>query len=502
MKSKFALASVVFIGLTLLLKISGLLRDMVIAYFFGDSYEAGAYLAAFVIPNMFILFLVTGMKNALVPSYIQAFHKGQGRSHLGQVFKGTFLISLVIGVLGAALAPLYIPLLYSGFGPDATQIAIGVAAIYFISILFVGMNAVLEGYFDAENRYSLSTVSQIIVVLSLIAGAFLFAGQMGPYSLAFGYLAGTILSLLFKAVLVIPRKALNIRERLDLPEIKDFYGVLIPVGLTVAVGQINLMIDNIFASYFSSGAVTYVNYAKNLVHFPQAIFGVTIGTIIFPLISKAEVSRDRAMFKRGLENGLTTMFFILLPSVIGMMLLMPNLIQLLYERGAFDHAATMATSQVAYFYIGSVLFFSIQVVIDKGYYSLKKGHLILTVSGLAILLKLVLNYLFTMWIGYRGIPLSSSVMAVFYVGACFLILLRLIGGLNLKRIGLEYGKVILSVLIMAVIVLWFKSLLSSLGNFLFIIVIAVIGAIVYGLCALIFRIEAFAVVTAKFIQKE
>ncbi|HEU5140661.1 MAG TPA: murein biosynthesis integral membrane protein MurJ [Bacillales bacterium] len=501
MKSKLGLASLLFIGATLLLKISGLLRDMVIAYFFGDSYEAGAYLAAFVIPNMFILFMMTGMKNALVPSYIEAVQKERGRYHLGQVFKGTLLISLAVAVIGAGLAPQYIPLLYPDFGPEATEIAIGVAVLYFAAILFVGMNAVLEGYFDAENRFALSAVSQIIVVLSVIGGAFLFADQIGPYSLAAGYLVGTIISLLFKWILVAPKKAVALKGKLSWLEIKDFYIIFIPVGLTVAVGQINLMIDNIFASYFSGSVVTYINYAKNLVHFPQMIFGVTIGLIIFPFISKAMSNNDQPLFKRGIEQGLTTMFFILLPSVIGMMVLMPNIIQMLYERGAFDHQATLATSEVAYYYFGSVIFFSLHNVINKGFYSLKKGYIIMIVGGFAILLKLVLNYWFTEWIGYRGIPLSSSVMAFFYVGTCFVIFVRLVKGLDLGKIALEFGKVILAVMIMTAFIWWIRPYTSSFGNLIHILLAAVAGAVVYGICAFILRVEALSIILQKFVRK-
>lgn len=492
MASKVGFLSIVFIGLTFLLKVSGLIRDMVMAYFFGAGYQAAAYLAAFVIPNMFILFMVTGMKNALVPSYIEASQMKRGKEHLGQVLKGTFLISLVIALLGMLLAPLYIPILYPNFVQKTVSIAIGISVIYFISILFVGMNAVLEGYFDAESRYSLSAVSQIIVIFSAIIGALLFAGKIGPYSLAAGYLTGTVLSLLFKLILILPKKAIQFERGFDFSEINEFYKVFIPVGLTIAVGQINLTIDNVFASHFSDAAVTYVNYAKNLVHFPQAIFGVTIGTIIFPLISKAETLNNRTLFKLGIEQGLTLMFFILLPSVAGMLLLMPEIIKILFQRGAFDHAATLATSSVAYLYVGSVLFFSMQVIIDKGFYSLKKGNLILKVSGLAILLKFVLNYLFTMWIGYLGIPLSSSVMAIIYVGISFMILVRLIGGLNLKKIGLEYSKVIVSVLVMVLVVRWFKPLILPYGTLLTIICMAVVGAVIYGFCVFILKAEAMS----------
>ncbi|MGP4106091.1 murein biosynthesis integral membrane protein MurJ [Virgibacillus sp. L01] len=501
MKYNIGLASILFLIATLFLKISGLIRDMVIAYYFGDSYVADAYLAAYIIPNMIILFFTTGMKNAFVPSYIQSIEDNRGIHHLSQVFKGTILISITLSLVGIVLSKYYIPILFPEFNDHGQQIAVWTTIILFSSMLFVGMNSVLEALFDSRNEFSLSVVSQITVVGSTILSAILFEEEIGAYSLAVGYLAGTIISFLFKLFIVMPRKIINFKEKINWAEIKGFYIIFIPVALTVAVGQINLAVDNIFASYFEAGAVTYINYAKNLVHFPQAIFGVTIGTIIFPLLSKANAKNDQVLFKRGIEQGLTTMFFILLPSIIGMMVLMPNIIELLYQRGAFGSDATLATSRVAYYYFGSVLFFSLHNVINKGFYILKKGHLILMIGGMAILLNIILNYIFTTWIGYTGIPLASSIMAFFYVGTCFIIFLRLVKDFKLKNIGLEYLKIIIAVLVMSVVVLGLNPLVKGWSNIVHILTISIIGAAVYLLCVILLRSKTLAIFVDRFIRK-
>ncbi|MEC3884086.1 murein biosynthesis integral membrane protein MurJ [Halobacillus litoralis] len=491
MKSKLGLASILFIGATLILKVSGLLRDMVIAYYFGDSYIADAYLAAFIIPNMLILFMQNGMKNALVPSYIDAKDEKRGKSHLGQVFKGTAGLALVFSILGMLLAPLMIRLFYPDFSEPATEIATWVTVIFFSCIAFVGMNSVLEAFFDAENRFALSIVSQIIVILSSILGAFLFANQIGAYSLAFGYLAGTIFSLIFKSFIVIPQRALSLKPKMDWPEVRKFYWVFLPVGLTVAVGQVNLMVGSIFASYQGEGAVTYINYAKNLVHMPQGIFGVTIATIIFPMLSKAITTNDTGQFKKGIEKGLTTMYLVLLPAIIGMMLLMPNLIELFYERGAFNNSATAATSQVAYFYFGSVLFFSLNNIINKGFYTMKKGHLILMISLGSILLNIVFNFIFAEWLGYLGIPLAASLMALFYTGACLIVFVKLVGGLDFKYITIDYAKITAAALVMSGAVLGLQQGIGNLPNLVQIILVAIVGAAAFAGTAFLLKADAF-----------
>ncbi len=451
---------------------------------------------------MFILFMTTGMKNAFVPSYIDALEKQQGKHHLGQVFKGTLVISILVSIIGALLAPIYIPMFYPEFNPHGTEIAIWVAIFFFMSIIFVGMNAVLEALFDAENKFSLSQVSQIIVLASSIIAAILFANKIGVYSLAIGYLIGTVLSLVFKFILVVPKKTLQLKGKMDWFEIKHFYWVFIPVGLTVAVGQINLMVGTIFASYFEEGAVTYINYAKNLVHMPQGIFGVTIGTIIFPLLSRAISTDNTKLFKRGIEQGFTLMYLILLPSIIGMLLLMPNIIELLYQRGAFTAEATIATAQVAYLYFGSVLFFSLNNITNKGFYSLKKGHLILFISGLSIFLNIILNFIFTKWFGYLGIPLSASINALFYVGAQFIVFHKLVGGLNLKYLTVEFLKITAVTGVMAAVIYPILPFIDQWHNIAQIIIVASIGAFVYLVGAYLVKSQSLLFLLEKFFKKK
>lgn len=464
---------------------------MVIAYYFGDSYVADAYLAAFIIPNMLILFMTNGMKNALVPSYIESVEENRGKVYLGQVFKGSFVLAFILSIIGMLIAPVLMPLLYPDFNEEATQIATWVTIIFFACISFVGMNSVLEAFFDAESKFSLSIVSQIIVILSSIFAAFLFANQIGAYSLALGYLAGTIFSLIFKLFIVVPRKVMDVKQKIDWGEVRQFYWIFLPVGLTVAVGQVNLMVGVIFASHQGEGAVTYINYAKNLVHMPQAIFGVTIATIIFPLLSKAVTVNDTDQFKRGIEKGLTTMYLVLLPAVIGMMLLMPNLIELFYERGAFSEEATVATTQVAYLYFGSVVFFSLNNVINKGFYTMKKGHLILIISSVSIAFNVLFNFLFAEWLGYLGIPLAASLMAFFYTAACLVVFVRLVGGLDFKYLLKDYLKITLAVAVMSGAVLGVQQLVAGWPNLLEIVVVAIVGAIFFIGAAYLLKAHAF-----------
>ncbi|WP_453993400.1 murein biosynthesis integral membrane protein MurJ [Bacillus nitroreducens] len=488
MKKKLAIASLLLVVASLFLKASGLLRDMILANYFGDSPEAAAYLVAFIIPNMFILFFTTGMKNAFVPSYIQSSERGESHHHFSQVLRGTITIGFVISVIGIVATPFFMPLIFPDFTSGTLEIAKTSSIIFFIAVLFVSANAVYEAYLDAENRFALSVVSQILVMGSSIIAALLFAEKIGVYSFAYGYTFGTILSFIVKKLFFVPKKSHTLIGPIDWKENKAFFMIFIPVAITVMVGQVNLFIDNIFAGSLSPEAVTYINYAKNITHFPQAIIGVTIGTIIFPILAKAVAQNKVDDFRSAIEKGLILTLSILLPAIVGMMWLMTEIITLAYQRGQFTQNATEATVLVAYLYVGSVLFFSLQNTINKAFYSRNKGHVILRISLFSILLNIGLNFLFITWLdSHIGIPLASSVMAFVYFVLNLIVFQRIEAPFNWKVLTIEALKVIGAVMGMIGILWIVEPFTTNLPILVYLVVTATVGAIVYGMLLLLFK---------------
>jgi putative peptidoglycan lipid II flippase len=497
MKSKLRIASLLLLLVTLLLKVSGLIRDQLITFYFGASSEADAYYAAFALPNMFILFLTTGMKSAFVPSFIKYEEKNKGLSHLQNVWKGTLLFSLLLSILFIVIAPVYIQLLFPNLTGDTAQMATIMTIIFLSSLLFVGVNAVLEAYFDAENKYYLSVLAQAIVLLGTIGSALLFADNIGAYAFAFGNLAGVILSLLFKLLLLLPKRTLRLEGKINWAENKRFFRIFIPVALTAMIGQITLTIDTSFANRLGDSFVTYLNIAKNLTQFPQNIVGVTIGTIVFPLLAAAYTKGDMPGFKANITRGLQIMYFTLLPVLTGMMLLMPEIVSILFENGKFTAQHTEETSIAAYYYFGTILFYSLVIIVNNGFYTMEKGHYMMRLGFLSIALKLVLNYIFTESFGFIGIPLSSSVTGFIYALTCFLLFRKLMGGIPLREMLLDVAKTTISVLIMGIAVYLLKDAVDQLQPIFTILLCSVSGVIVFLLCVFLMKIQSFYILLGR-----
>ena len=490
------LASLFLLFSTIFLKFSSMIRDLVISGLYGDSYKADAYFAAMTIPNTIILFMLTGMKDAFLPSYYKFDAVGKGVEHLTNILKGTFWISLFVSIIGVLLTPTLIHQFYPSFEmyDEGHAVAIWTASLYFISIVLVGMNAVYEGYFDAQRKFSFSTFSQTIVALTTIVFALLFHSKMGIYSVPVGYLVGTLLSFCIKIFYMKPRKFIKWRQKSNWDEIKDFYTIFFPIGLTIAVGQINQFVNVLFASRMGEGVVSNLNYAFRLVNIPQAIFGVTVATIIYPSLAKAISGRNFEQFKQGIEKGLSYMFLLVAPAVSGMIILMEPIVRMVYERGAFTSETTQITSHFALLYIGSVLFYSIQAVVAKGFYTLEKGHIFMRIGWLSIILNIISNYFLSNWIGPSGLALSASLVGMFYSMFTFLTLNRISGGFNIRILSTEYIKIIFASILMTISLLAVKTsgFFESMSDWLIITVMIPLGIIVYFLSLFLLKTQSLS----------
>ncbi|TKC17002.1 murein biosynthesis integral membrane protein MurJ [Robertmurraya kyonggiensis] len=492
--SKLRIASILFLFSTVILKFSSMFRDLIIANYFGDSYAVDAYIAAMTIPNAIILFMLTGMKDAFVPSYYKYKELGLGEQHKSHIVKGTFWVCFILSVIGIIISSPLVHFLYPNFPTKGLEVATWTAIIYFSSIVMVGVNAVYEGYFDAEKMFSFSVFSQTLVVLVTIVSAILFHQNLGIYSVPIGYFMGTVLSLILKFLVLQPRKKFILwKQKLDINEVKMFYLIFIPVGLTIAVGQINLFVNTLFAAQLGEGVVANLNYAFRLVSIPQAIFGVTIATIIYPMLAEAKSKNNIPLFKKGIEKGLVYMFLFVAPTVAGMMVLIKPIVRVVYERGAFDTDATLMTSELSIFYIGSVLFYSIQAVVAKGFYTLEKGHYMFRIGMTSIVLNVIFNAIFAHLLGAKGLALSASLVGLCYSVITFSTLYKLVKGFNKRYLVFEYGKILISTLLMASIVFYISKLvfIQSLNIYVMLLLVICMGALVYFASLYLFKTSSF-----------
>ncbi|WP_394557999.1 murein biosynthesis integral membrane protein MurJ [Priestia aryabhattai] len=484
---KLSMISLVLFCATLILKFSSMLRDILISRYYGLSSDSDAYFAAMNIPNIFILFLLTGIKETFLPKYFQ-FEDLKGKlSYTQLIIRGTFYIAFISSIIGILISLMLIPLLFSNFNTTGKNIAIWTAVYYFISLSAVGINSIYEGFLEANKKFGWSVFSQLIIILFVLFGLVFFHDKIGILSVPIFYFIGTIVSLLLKKGAFYYHYRYKDKVPLDWKVISNFYISFLPIGLTAAVGQINLSVDASYASHLDEGIISSFNYAFRLVNIPQAIFGVTVATITYPIIAKAFHDKNILAFKKGMEKALIFMFLLLAPAIVGMCYLMPELVKAIYTN--FSDKDASLTSTFSIFFLGSVLAYSIQAVIAKGLYTLDKGSIILRAGILSIFLNVIFNYFFLRSFGAYGLALSSSLVGVIYCTITFSAFYKLVDRIDIKGISMQYLKIICSSLIMlSVLILTKKFYFLEFNNlYLYLILAVIIGALSYIILIAIFN---------------
>ena len=346
-------------GLTGLSRIFGFIRDILTAAILGAGPIADAFFVALKLPNFFRRVTAEGAFSvAFVPVYTELLEK-DGRPRADSFASNAFMVMLSGLTLFCALAMLTMPgviqLVAPGFTDDPQRFALAVelSRITFPYLLAMSLVALLGGVLNAHNRFGPFAFAPVLFNLCLI-GALLLAEHFTTpgHALSWGIAAAGLVQFLwlfintykggFRLQIKLPRLSPNIKKTLTL---------MGPGVIGAGVMHVNLFADLILASFLDTGAISYLYYADRLNQLPLGIVGIAIGTALLPMLSKAITAdhnrKAEDLFNRALKFGL----ILSLPAAVGLAALAPQIIHVLFERGAFTQADTAITAHVLIYYV-------------------------------------------------------------------------------------------------------------------------------------------------------
>ena len=341
-----------FGGMTMLSRVFGLVRDQVFNTTFGTTWMTDAFWVAFRIPNfMRRLFAEGSFSTAFVPVFTEI---KETRDHADL----KALMARTAGTLGGvlllvtALGMLFAPQLATAFtqadpAPGQDQLITTLLRLTFPFLLFVSLTALAAGALNSFQRFGWPAFTPIILNLCMIAGALWGSKLTDPPILAMGWaiLAAGVLQLLFQ----LPQLA-----RLDLlalprwgwthPDVRKVMRLMVPTLLGSSVAQVNLLFDTFIAAMLVHGSQSWLSTADRFLEFPLGVFGIALGTVILPTLSRHHVNTDRAGFSKSLDWGLRTTLLIILPAMLGLMLLALPLVSTIFQYGKFTADAARMTA--------------------------------------------------------------------------------------------------------------------------------------------------------------
>ena len=327
-------------AMTSLSRVSGFIRDMLYAQLFGAGAGTDAFFVAFRIPNFLRrLFAEGAFSQAFVPvfSEYQTQHQQAELRELVDQVTGTLgAILLLITALGVLAAPLLILLFAPGFSSDAGkyQLTVDMLRITFPYLLFISLTALAGGVLNSCGRFAIPAVTPVLLNLTMIAAALWLAPHMEKpvMGLAWGVFIAGVVQLGFQIPFLRQIKLLP-RPRWGWASagVQQVLKLMLPAVFGSSVAQVNLLIDTLLASFLVSGSVSWLYYSDRLVEFPLGIFGVALGTVILPKLSRHHASAETAHFSQTLDWALRWALLIGVPATVALVILAGPMLAALFQ---------------------------------------------------------------------------------------------------------------------------------------------------------------------------
>jgi len=406
---------------TAISRVFGLLRESVFAYLYGAGRSTDAFVAAFRIPNLLRdLFAETALSAAFVPILTAEKQKGKEQQNLlaSNIFN---ILLIVVGVTVAAgiiLAPYLVKIIAFGFAeiPNKQALTAGLAAIMFPFLLFVALAAWTMGYLNTEREFFFPSVAPaffniISIAIPLLSYAYLIRTGTDPiYAMAYGVLIGGLMQFLIQ-VPVLFRKGFHYRFYINFkdPNLHRILALFVPVALGLAASRINVAVDTFLISFLEERSMTWLNYAFRIMHLPLGLFGIAVGTVALPTISKHVVDKKFDAAKATLLDSLQLVFFLTITTSIIIAFLAQPIARLIYERGMFTSFDTYATTQALILYIIGVPFIAGIRNAAAVFYAYRDAKTPMYASFVSVGLHVVISLVLMRFIGFRAFPLATTI---------------------------------------------------------------------------------------------
>lgn len=452
-KSAFTVGS-----FTLLSRILGYTRDILIASAIGTSFLADAFFVAFRLPNIFRQLSAEGaFNNAFVPLFtgkLAADGKEAAIGFAGHVCSFMLFVLLIFTVLMQISMPYVMHVLAPGFVGEADKFAVTVvlARIMFPYLVFISLVSLYSGMLNSLGKFAAASFTPVLLNICLIIAILLFAevGETPAHSLAWGVMVAGVAQLVW---LIFSAHKNGIRIKLSRPkhdrDVRTLLRKMLPGIVGGGVTQINLWINTVIATMLPS-AVSYLYYADRLVQFPLGIIGTAMGTAILPLLSRHIKENNQGEAIRAQNKGLEIALLLTVPAAFGLAFTAYPLISLMFERGQFTSSDTLFTAQALMAYSFGLPAFVMIKIFAPGFFAAGDTKTPVKIAIACMLVNVSLSLLLIGHIGHIGLAISTSVSA--WLNTTLLCFLLMKKGMFRFRAGLKIKllKILMAAVSMAV----------------------------------------------------
>jgi putative peptidoglycan lipid II flippase len=500
-------------------RVLGLIREQVFAGLFGAGKNLDAFLIAFRVPNLLRDLFAEG---ALSTAFITTFSKkiateGDGSAwRLGnKVATLTAVFMSAVTLLGIIFAPqiIYVMTGFGGWSLEKTATTILLTRIMWPFILLVSLAALVMGMLNAKNIFGAPAMASSYFNLGSIIGGVAFGYWLDPHfgtRSLIGLAIGTLIGGLWQLSAQFPSlRRVGYKYRPDFhwrdQGVRTVLTLMAPAVIAASAVQVNVLVNSAFAArvtdaagHVIDGPVSWLNIAFRLMQLPLGIFGVAVGTVTLPLVSRTAALGDMAGFRSALAHAIRLVTLLTIPAAVGLILLAEPIISVIYQHGRFTAVATRQTAAALQFYAIGLVAYSAVKVIAPAFYAIDRRYLPMMVSILSIIINFALNwfFMFKVGLGHRGLALSTSLVALTNFLLLYIMMRKYAGPLETGALLGLLGKLAIPLALLFGIcwlslqVMFYPGAHSPEWQKIFgvLLVIAVAAAVFFG-SAFLFRVD-------------
>ena len=398
-------------------RLLGFIRDILIAATLGAGPVSDAFFVAFKLPNFLRRLFAEGAFNAaFVPLFsgeLEQNGRAAAKAFAEEVLAVLLCVLLLLVVVAQIVMPWLMYVLAPGFAddPEKFDLTVQLTRITFPYILFISLVSLLGGVLNSLYRFAAAAATPIILNLTLI-GALLGLSQWTEtpaHALAIGVSAAGVLQF---AWLIVALRHAGIALRLPrprlTPRVKHMLIIIAPAALGAGVAQINLVVDVIIASLLPEGAISYLYYADRINQLPLGVIGVAVGTALLPLLSRQLRAAEDEAAGRAQNRAIEGALLLTLPAAAALMIVAEPAISVLFERGAFSPAASLATADALIAYAAGLPSFVMIKVLVPGYFARQDTKTPVRIAIICLTVNVALNLILMGPLGHVGIALATS----------------------------------------------------------------------------------------------
>ncbi|MBU3021852.1 murein biosynthesis integral membrane protein MurJ [Aestuariibacter sp. A3R04] len=427
MSGKLLKSGMIVSVMTLLSRVLGLVRDVVVAKLMGDGAAADVFFFANKIPNFLRrLFAEGAFAQAFIPVLTEVHHEDdqtQLKAFVARVSGTLGAIVFIVAIVGVIASPVVAALFGTGWfvawmqGEPAGakfELASSMLKITFPYIAFISLTGLAGAILNTLNKFAVAAFTPVLLNVCIIACAYLLAPVLSQpaYALAWGVFIGGIVQLTFQLPFLF-RAGLLVKPRWGWhdPSVVKVRTLMIPALFGVSVGQINLLLDTLIASFLVTGSISWLYYSDRLLEFPLGLFGIAIATVILPTLSRNHVAKDPKAFSSNMDWGIRMVSVLGIPAAVGLAFMAEPILTVIFQRGAFSADTARMASYSLIAYACGLLSFMLVKILAPGFYSRQDTKTPVKFGIWCMAANMVFNLIFAVPYGYIGLAIATSLSA-------------------------------------------------------------------------------------------